>query len=635
MSFRITLCALCTALTTVSGPVRRPLPTVQPNPNTSRAGLLRDSVLTVTLDAQESLWWINGPDRPPMTIEAFGEPGEAPLMPGPLVRASVGTSLRLEIHNSLAKPLTLLVPAAVHGGPEGPVDSMAVPPGATRVFTTTARTAGNYVYRAFVPRNRATRLIAGLLSGALVIDTAGAPVAAHDRVFVVMQRPDSVSLACADTATGSLTPCEEGRLSYTINGRSWPNTERIHAVVGDTLHWRVINASNDVHPMHLHGFYYRVDALSAPLVGIQSRPFPGQLVATQVLTGFSGMTMTWSPDRPGNWLFHCHFAMHLMADGVPLTGADLAMRDMSGLVLGAIVSGRRGVRAAGEPAAMRHLRLIATEDSATHGATGPIAVPAMRFLLEEGGRRVDAGPDFSPEMDLTRDEPVAITIVNHLREPTSVHWHGIELEDSYVDGVPGFSGSGAHVAPAIAPGDSFVARFTPPRSGTFMYHAHFDERWEQLAGLEGALIVRDPGTRPAADDHVLFLKTSRFDAGEATPLEINGRVHPDTLVLHVGRPARLRLINLSTFHSSAAPMIRLVRLPDTVDRWRPVAKDGAELPEDARAPRAASQVVGMGETYDFEYTPESRVPMRLEVLSTAFSPRTGGALLLTVAIRVE
>ena len=88
--------------------------------------------------------------------------------------------------------------------------------------------------------------------------------------------------------------------------------------------------------------------------------------------------------------------------------------------------------------------------------------------------------------------------MNQLPEPTSVHWHGIEIQDSYADGVPGFSGAGLRLTPEIAPGDSFVARFTPPRSGTFMYHAHVDELREQLAGLEGAIIVRDPGTQPSA-----------------------------------------------------------------------------------------------------------------------------------------
>jgi hypothetical protein len=39
---------------------------------------------------------------------------------------------------------------------------------------------------------------------------------------------------------------------------------------------------------------------------------------------------------------------------------------------------------------------------------------------------------------LVRGEPVHITVLNRRAEPTSIHWHGIEL-DSYFDGVSGRS----------------------------------------------------------------------------------------------------------------------------------------------------------------------------------------------------
>ena len=107
-----------------------------------------------------------------------------------------------------------------------------------------------------------------------------------------------------------------------------------------------------------------------------------------------------------------------------------------------------------------------------------------------------------------------------------------------MDGVPGVSGYGNRLTPAIAPGDSFEARFTPPRSGTFMYHAHMDELRQEVAGLEGALIVREPGAAPATDDHVFLLKGD--EPARTHPVELNGQVNPDTVVLHVGRPARLR-----------------------------------------------------------------------------------------------
>ena len=48
------------------------------------------------------------------------------------------------------------------------------------------------------------------------------------------------------------------------------------------------------------------------------------------------------------------------------------------------------------------------------------------------------------------------------------------------------------IASERVPRDSFVARFTPPRAGTFVYHTHVNESRQQLAGLAGALVGRMP-----------------------------------------------------------------------------------------------------------------------------------------------
>src|SRR6185369_7361765 len=88
---------------------------VSPNPNTAPAGVLRGATLTLTLEAKPSLWYLDGPNHPAMTIEAFSEPGKPPLMPGPLVRVPAGTELRLTIRNSLARPLTFFLPHELRG----------------------------------------------------------------------------------------------------------------------------------------------------------------------------------------------------------------------------------------------------------------------------------------------------------------------------------------------------------------------------------------------------------------------------------------------------------------------------------------------------------------------------------------
>lgn len=260
----------------------------------------------------------------------------------------------------------------------------------------------------------------------------------------------------------------------------------------------------------------------------------------------------------------------------------------------------------------------------------------MRFILEDSasGRRLAERPGFSPSIDLIRGEPVSINVVNRLREPLSVHWHGIELE-SFFDGVAGFAGSGQRLAPLIATGDSFEVHMTPPRSGTFIYHSHVDEIRHHRAGLAGALIVREK----RADDlpeHLFFLKSARSST-QSFPMEVNGQVNPDTVVLQAGRRYRFRFVGLSvtspnaTVYLTARPDSSLLNLRDTMlVQWRTIAKDGADLPVQNRVLRPAQQTVSIGETYDIEFQPVARGELRLEV-----RPPTAGRLFARVPVRVE
>jgi hypothetical protein len=64
-------------------------------------------------------------------------------------------------------------------------------------------------------------------------------------------------------------------------------------------------------------------------------------------------------------------------------------------------------------------------------------------------------------------------------------------------------------------------------------------------------------------------------------------------------------------------------------RWRPIAKDGFDVSRELRHARPARQLVSMGETYDFEYTPTRKGTLRLELRGP------NGQLIARVPIRVE
>jgi FtsP/CotA-like multicopper oxidase with cupredoxin domain len=372
----------------------------------------------------------------------------------------------------------------------------------------------------------------------------------------------------------------------------------------------VVNISSDIHPMHLHGFYYRVNSRGDGRVDISYPDTAApHMVVTERVGGGRTIGMTWVPERPGNWLFHCHDNLHIQTNR-PLT-TEVVMQahgghhEMGNLVM--------GVRVRGRPAAItaksvRRLRLIAREDA---GSTSE--QPAYGYALEEGEPRVEAARRMlpGPTLVLRRGEPVAITVVNLLPEETAVHWHGIELE-SYYDGVAGFSGTANRMAPHIAPRDSFIVRFTPPRAGTFIYHTHVDEIRQQRAGLSGPLLVLEPGASyDPTTDIVLMLSTPRKDDEQRTIL-LNGSATPAPLELRVGTRYRFRLINIHTYR----PAMRVeLKAADGGGRvhWRAIAKDGADLPGALATVRPAFFPLSNGETYDFEYTPAVAGELRFEV----------------------
>ena len=85
-----------------------------------------------------------------------------------------------------------------------------------------------------------------------------------------------------------------------------------------------------------------------------------------------------------------------------------------------------------------------------------------------------------PILKWREGDTVTVAVTNHLKVPTSIHWHAIRLPAD-MDGVPGLS------FPGIAPGKTFLYRIPVVQSGTYWYHSH--SRFQEQTGLLGALIV--------------------------------------------------------------------------------------------------------------------------------------------------
>lgn len=505
-------------------------------------------------------------------------------------------------------------------------DTAGLAPGASREFRYRLDTPGTYFYwGAQGNTNWSDRLwYDSQLNGAIVVDSPGGST--RDHIFVISEW---------------FHPYDENRpfeVVSLINGKAWPHTERLTLTQGDSTRFRVINTIALHHPMHLHGFFYRVEARGSwEKDGPIARPFQ-PLINTDLLPPGGTLTLSFLPTTPGNWLFHCHFSFH-MDETVTLTGsprdsaeaeraahsahpAKPGEHQMRGLVIGIRVTPSSAYAGyAAENA--RNIRLL-VQKKPERLITGS---PAYGFVVQKGdstpARDSVALP--GPVLELVRGKPVRITVVNNLEEPTGIHWHGLEIE-SFPDGVANWSGMGDHIFPPVAPGDSFVAAFTPPRAGTYPYHSHLNERHQILSGMYGAIIVSDK-PRDLAHDHLVVAGGGgpALEAKIESPFAlVNGRRSPRPLRLTAGETHRIRIVSVHPDWRIAFTL----RNDSTVARWRAVAKDGADLPPRQATARAAHVEMGPGETADFEFRPIVPGEWRIEVKSV----ETGWYIPLTVIV---
>jgi manganese oxidase len=609
-----------------------PMERVRPNDNRATAGIRGGSVLALRMEARIAEWHPQGEDAPGAAIPVFAEIQKQASIPGPLIRVPGGTEVRLVIRNAI--PNTILTVHGLHTRPVvGPAFNDSIQLAYAQIHTLRFKLdrPGTYYYwgtttsAAFGSRTHDD----AQLTGAIVVDEPGERPP-RDRIFVIGQ--------WTDTAASELSRHRQREL-FVVNGRSWPHTDRLLYEKGETVRWRVINASADMHPMHLHGFHYRItrrgDGKEDTVLG---RP---EVVNTEPMLPGGTMSLSWVADRLGQWLFHCATPAHHAPRGpmgfAPQSNAalaDPAQLANPAITMGGLVSGIEVRYADDDTTAklpppppvepVRRMRMVLRANAGSTPST-----PYYGVAITEAGAgippEVDIGQHVGPPVILTRGEPTSVQLVNLLPEPTSIHWHGIESESIY-DGVPGWSGIKPQLAPALAPLDSFDVRLTPPRAGTFIYHSHVNDARQQRAGIVGPLIVADKGKWDPTRDFPVLLSSPSDSVEEERAVLINGSLRPAQLELRRATAYRFRLINITT---ARAGMRVELKQDTTLTTWRPIAKDGADIPAASRGLRTSRQPISIGETMDFEFFATRPGPYVLEARTAM------GALLGALPIRVQ
>lgn len=203
-----------------------------------------------------------------------------------------------------------------------------------------------------------------------------------------------------------------------------------------------------------------------------------------------------------------------------------------------------------------------------------------------------------PMIRVTEGDRVRIIVKNELDDPTTIHWHGVDVPNN-MDGVPGVTQD------PIQPGETFVYEFTARPAGTFMYHSHFEGDIQVSAGLYAPLIIdpKEPVSTPDLDVTLMLSEWLVRDGHTyaAMPMSgmepnyftINGKAFPATETINVkkGQRVRLRFIAIGQF---IHPM-HLHGVP-----FKIVATDGHPVPEPAQLTKDTVSVAP-GERYDVEF----------------------------------
>jgi FtsP/CotA-like multicopper oxidase with cupredoxin domain len=157
-----------------------------------------------------------------------------------------------------------------------------------------------------------------------------------------------------------------------------------------------------------------------------------------------------------------------------------------------------------------------------------------------------------PTLKVQQGSEIIVHVVNQGDLDTTVHWHGLRLENKY-DGVP-------HETQAPIPvGGEFTYRIQFPDAGLYWYHPHIREDYTQELGLYGNLLVipSEPGYWPPADrQFILTVDDLLVEDGKVAPFSPS-----DTSYAAMGRFGNV-------FLTSGDPELRLeVGAGEVVRLW--------------------------------------------------------------------
>ncbi len=265
--------------------------------------VMKDGVKEFHLVAEQVDWEF----APGMTVKCWGYNG---CTPGPLIEAQEGDRVRFLVTNNLPEHTTvhwhgLFLPSGMDG--VGGLNQPHILPGETYVYEYDLVNSGTFMYHPHA--DEMVQIAFGMMGMFIVHPKNPRKV---DRDIALMTHEWKVH-------PGTYRPDPSIMLDFnmfTMNSKVFPAIPPLVARTGQNVRIRLGNLSMNQHPIHLHGYSFKLTATDGGPVP-DSAQWP--MITVPVPVG-STRDIEFKADVPGDWAFHCHkthHTMNAMGHGIP------------------------------------------------------------------------------------------------------------------------------------------------------------------------------------------------------------------------------------------------------------------------------------------------------------------------------
>ncbi|HWJ76069.1 MAG: multicopper oxidase domain-containing protein [Bosea sp.] len=238
---------------------------------------------------------------PGMVGHLWGYNGQSP---GPTIEAVEGDKVRLFVTNKLPEHTTIhwhgqLLPNGMDG--VGGLTQPQIPVGKTFVYEFELQKSGTFMYHPHA--DEMVQMAMGMM-GFFVVHPRDPAFRRVDRDFVFL-------LAAYDIDPGAYVPKVAEMTSFnmwTWNSRVFPGIDPLVVGKGDKTRIRFGNLTMTNHPIHMHGYDFKVSCTDGGWVP-EAAAWPEVTIDCAVgqMRAFDFVA-----DRPGDWAIHCHKSHHTM-----------------------------------------------------------------------------------------------------------------------------------------------------------------------------------------------------------------------------------------------------------------------------------------------------------------------------------